>query len=659
MAGMNLKKKYWVLIGLYVLGFTALLALVVWGAVWRFMSPGAQREIISVCTENFGLIFLIAVVILIGQLFLLNEIFQNYIVPLYWLREEALLIAGANSGHRIRIKKGSREIRDVAEAINSLAGCLGTAQEQTWMSAEQYHGETKERLSLYETLLDSLPYGVVACTLEGEILAFNGRAGALFTPSTSCGSSSCGLLGLHRSLSRVLPEVSPLNRALAEMRDSQGKDASEAREFTCPGPGNRLFHVQLTPLVRNGAIWGFVLAIRDVARDLAADPQAQGISRRWPMTPCRPEELLKAAVDGMDEGVRVRFEGTAEDEPPWIEADEYPCVLALRELIREIGHRGGVEQIHCRLEQNEADAVLVFSGQGDGPGDLATWRDTALAASTGGSVSLRIEDILFLHGMRVESRTREEGREWELELRMPLAAGSEGAMRDRPGAALEARLEMPGPAQAEAALYRPDSPLSELTYTVFDTETTGLSPQAGDEIISLSAVRIVNGRLQSREIFNQLIDPGRIVPEESIQAHGIRPEMLEGQPRIEEVLPLFLEFAANTVLVAHNAVFDMEFLRAKEAGTGVRITNPVLDTALLAAAVKPHQRDHSLEATAKRLGVAVRARHTSYGDAVTTARIWLKLIPLLATQGIYTLEQACQASQRVSASPHIGIRDQE
>jgi DNA polymerase-3 subunit epsilon len=657
MTGMNLKKKYWVLIGLYVLGFTALLALVVWGAVWRFLSPRAQSEILSIFADNFGLIFLVAVVALIGQLFLLNEIFQNYIVPLYWLREEALLIAGANPGHRIRIEKGSREIQDVAEAINSLAGCLSTAQEQTWRSAERYHEEMKERLGLHEALLDSLPHGVVACTLSGEILAYNRRAGALFTPSPTCGSSSCGLLGLHRSLRRVLPDASPLDRVLAEMQGEQGAGSEGVREFTCPGPGDRLFHVRLAPLAQNGSIRGCTLVIHDLGRDVAAHVQARHIFRKWPMAPCRPEELLQAAAQGLSEGV-LRLEGVSGETELWIEADEYPFVVALRELVREIGHRSGTQEVRCRVERDADDAVLVLFGLGSGPGELTQWRERPIATAAGGSASLRIEDVLLVHGMRVESRTGKEEREWELRLRMPLVSGRVDLLMARAGTEPERRLEVPTQAQAEAACYRPDSPLTELTYTVFDTETTGLNPQAGDEIISLSAVRIVNGRLQPREIFNQLIDPGRIVPEESIGAHGIRPEMLEGQPRIEEVLPLFLEFAANTVLVAHNAVFDLEFLRGKETDAGLRIDNPVLDTALLAAALKPHQKDHGLEATAKRLGVAVRARHTSYGDAVTTARVWLKLIPLLASQGVHTLEQACLASQRVYASPQIGMQGQ-
>ena len=74
---------------------------------------------------------------------------------------------------------------------------------------------------------------------------------------------------------------------------------------------------------------------------------------------------------------------------------------------------------------------------------------------------------------------------------------------------------------------------------MFDTETTGLDPSAGDEIIQIGATRIVNGKLRRQECFEQLVDPRRAIPEASIPIHGIRPEMVAGQPTIDAVLPAF------------------------------------------------------------------------------------------------------------------------
>jgi DNA polymerase-3 subunit epsilon len=188
---------------------------------------------------------------------------------------------------------------------------------------------------------------------------------------------------------------------------------------------------------------------------------------------------------------------------------------------------------------------------------------------------------------------------------------------------------------------------------VFDTETTGLDPTGGDEIVQLGAVRIVNGRLRDEEIIDQLVNPRRPVPESSVAIHGIAPEMLASQPLITEVLPRFHDFARDAVLVAHNAAFDMKMLQMKEAVTGLRFDQPVLDTLLLSTIVHPHQEGHSLDAIAGRLNIGIIGRHTALGDALATAEVLLKLIPLLEAQGVMTLNDALTASAQ---SPYARLR---
>jgi DNA polymerase-3 subunit epsilon len=122
--------------------------------------------------------------------------------------------------------------------------------------------------------------------------------------------------------------------------------------------------------------------------------------------------------------------------------------------------------------------------------------------------------------------------------------------------------------------------------------------------------------------------------------------MLKGQPRIETVLPAFHAFCEDTVLVAHNAAFDMRFLQLKEESTGVRFTQPVLDTLLLSPVIHPNQESHRIEAIAERLGVNVIGRHTALGDAIVTGEVFLRMIPLLGELGIRTLGQAREAAQR-------------
>jgi DNA polymerase III subunit epsilon len=100
------------------------------------------------------------------------------------------------------------------------------------------------------------------------------------------------------------------------------------------------------------------------------------------------------------------------------------------------------------------------------------------------------------------------------------------------------------------------------------------------------------------------------------------------------------------VLVAHNAAFDMKFLQLKEAETGLTFDHPVLDTLLLSAVVHPNQESHRLEAIAERFNITVLGRHTALGDAMVTAEVWLRLIPLMQEMGIHTMRQAREAAQK-------------
>lgn len=190
-----------------------------------------------------------------------------------------------------------------------------------------------------------------------------------------------------------------------------------------------------------------------------------------------------------------------------------------------------------------------------------------------------------------------------------------------------------------------DRALADVAFTVFDTETTGLDATRGDEIISVGAVRVVNGRLLRQETFERLVDPGRRVPATSTAVHGITGDMLVGRPTIDAVLPEFARYARDTVLVGHNVGFDLQFLRLKESRTGVRLTQPVLDTLLLDAAVHPDHDEHSLEAIAARLGVHIVGRHTALGDALVTGEVFVRLLKLLKGRGITTIGQAAEASR--------------
>jgi DNA polymerase-3 subunit epsilon len=193
-----------------------------------------------------------------------------------------------------------------------------------------------------------------------------------------------------------------------------------------------------------------------------------------------------------------------------------------------------------------------------------------------------------------------------------------------------------------------ERPLDELTYVVLDSETTGLDP-ARDQIVSIAGV-VVRGRTVRRgEVFDALVNPGRPIPAMSARLHGISDAAVADCPPLDVVLPAFLDFAAGAVLVGHHVWFDLHILSREARSLRVEpalLEHPVLDTVALSQVVHGTLPNHGLEAVAARLGVIVRGRHSALGDALTTAEILIRLLPLLEKRGVQTLGQALAAARR-------------
>jgi DNA polymerase-3 subunit epsilon len=402
----------------------------------------------------------------------------------------------------------------------------------------------------------------------------------------------------------------------------------------------------------------FLAIIRDEAVRLGARVEealrdsAEALRSEWRLAEILGRDLLAAlrrALEG-ELGAEVTVEDPGDDL--WLELESYAVVRAATQLATHLRRDAGAERLTLALERSgrHARLDLGWAERPPAPETLRAWTEEPLAGA--GSASVR--DVLDRHGGEAWCEADERDRA-RLRLLLPLAPAAPEAPAVPAAAATGAGRAALGSRPefydfdlfraADGATELDERRLDELAYTVFDTETTGLNPSAGDEIVSIGAVRVVNGRLLRHETFDRLVDPRRPLSPLSARLTGIRPELLEGQPAIDEVLPAFARFCEDTVLVGHDVGFDLRFLELKEERTGVRLRQPVLDTLLLSAALEPEQDDHSLEALAARLGVSVVGRHTALGDAILTGEIFLRQLRLLAAQGLNTLGDARAAAR--------------
>jgi DNA polymerase-3 subunit epsilon len=412
-----------------------------------------------------------------------------------------------------------------------------------------------------------------------------------------------------------------------------------------------LGYADLEPAMRErflGVVRDEVGAMGRRVNDLA-HRATQRLKTRWPMEDMLGADLVTAAQRRVAQHCDRPVTLDTIDTSLWLKVDSYTLLLALTYLAHRLVDEFEVRFLQLRLQgtATHAQLDLVWSGQAMSNETVMSWEMDAMRFGSERS-PLTVRDVVERHGGEMWFERERARHQAFFRFMLPLAS-VQGVVDAELGESEYSRPEyydfdLFKMADQSSAL--DDRPLSELTYTVFDTETTGLNPAGGDAIIQIGAARIVNGKLLRQECFDQLVDPGRRIPAASIPIHGITDDMVVGKPGIAQVLPLFHAYAQDTVLVAHNAAFDMRFLQLQEEATGVAFHQPVLDTLLLSAVVHPQQESHRLEAIAERFNVTVLGRHTALGDALVTAEIWLRMIPLLQEQGIHTLRQAREAAQK-------------
>jgi DNA polymerase III subunit epsilon len=580
--------------------------------VWSGLRSGERAVFERVLSDHAAFAIVIAVVFVVGLAVLLAVFFRLYVKASSRLAEEARVIGSVNASHRIE-PRGPKEMRELAAAVNELGRRyqeLEAEGERRLRLAAADLGEERDRLA---AVMAELTQPVLVCNQEGQIVLYNDAAQRL--------DGAERLIGLGRSVFDLV-DRDVVERALTRARRDR---PLPARVATTSGRGE-LIRMHLAPIrSREAAMEGFLLAFHDVV----GGPESPSAER---VEEVRANDLVSALVSKLEEAVGLRAEVGDVDGTLWLALETRALMEALAEIARRVHEARSLDGLRLELHVDGPQGCLdlVWKGESLESESVRSWQEELAAGWT---------------GLELSSRAGETGTAL-LRVRVALA-----------GPAADSDVSAAAPSRPifydfdlfDAARRRPEWDarlLAELSYSVFDAETTGLDPAAGDEILSLGAVRIVNGRLLRQEAFEQLVDPGRPAALESLEVHGISPEMTRGQPTIEEVLPRFAQFVEGSVLLGHNVAFDLRFLELKEAASRVRLTNPVLDTLLLSAVVHPNQEDHSLEAIAERVGVSVLDRHSALGDAILTAEIFLKLIPLLAAEGILTLEDALEASRR-------------
>ena len=668
------------IVGALLIGFAA--SLVVGFVVLAFiLGETAARPIIIIGAVLLGMFLTLAELIL-----------RRLARPLDRLALDVGIVARENLGHHFGL--GTRHwLRGLTRGIEAMRSRLTSVEARGAQALAEAQNQGAEQKRWLEAILLDLTDGVVVCNLQHQVLLYNQAAAELLGGTQN--------LGLGRSLFPFLAREPVLHALERQMQRLESGWAAPGARFMCGAAGGqRLLGARLgivldaknTP---NGYVLSFTelsqeetaLAKRDdllelateelraptanlraAAETLSQNPDLPDVQRaafqkvvldesvtlsnrlealarayrelgggRWMMAEIHSSDLIASLIRRLM-GSPVQLTPTG--LPDWLYGDSLALLILLELLLRQLHSSTGAEafDIAVSRSENRIYVDLVWQGEPVPAGQLESWLNRPLV---GGLGPLTGRVVLRRHGSDAWSQSAGAGM---ARLRIPLASAQVGAPRERPLRPQRPEfydfdlLCHPVPTGRFA-----DRPLKQLTYVAFDLETTGLRPAEGDQVVAIAGVRIVNGRILTTETFERLVNPGRPIPEVSIRFHGITDEMVGDKPPFAVVLPAFHLFAADAVLVAHNAAFDVTFLY-RAAEPALRFDQPVVDTLLLSAHLYPAEVDHSLDAIAARLGLEVVQRHSALGDSLLAAAVLLRLLDRCEEHGITRLGQLIAAT---------------
>jgi DNA polymerase-3 subunit epsilon len=668
------------LVGLFLVGFAVLL--VANFATLMFVLGGPAARPIAIAGAVLLAIFLA----------LAGLILHRLARPLDRLALDVAILARENLDHRL----GTSPVHWLGKltgGIEAMRERLTSAEARSARALAAAESRGAEQRRWLEAILLDLTEGIVVCNLQHQVLLYNQAAADLLGGTQS--------FGLGRSLFPFLAREPVLHALERQMQRLDSGWAAPGARFMCGAAGGqRLLGARLgIVLDAHGAPNGYVLSfaelseaetalakrddllelatqqlrapianLRAAAETLANNPdlpqpqraafdkvvldesmalsnQLDALARsyrdlgggRWMMAEIYSNDLIASLIRRV---VDAPLQITATGLPDWLYGDSLSLLVLIEALLRQLHAATSAEAFDVAVSRSENRIYLdlVWRGAPVVEGQLETWLGRPLA---GGLGPLTGRVVLRRHGSDAWSQPAGPGM---ARLRIPLASAQVGPPRERP-------LKPQRPEFYDFDLLRhpvptgrfADRPLKQLTYVAFDLETTGLKPAEGDQVVSIAGVRIVNGRILTTETFERLVNPGRAIPEASIRFHGITDEMVRDKPPFAMVLPAFHRFAADAVLVAHNAAFDMTFVHRAGEGT-LSFDQPVVDTLLLSAHLDPGEADHSLDAIAARLGLEILERHSALRDSLLTAAILLRLLDRCEEHGIARLGQLIAAT---------------
>jgi DNA polymerase-3 subunit epsilon len=630
---------------------------------------------------------LFAVFAVVAQLLL-----QRVARPLDRLALDVEIIARQNPTHRFGYGAG-HWLGWLTQSIEVLQARLASEKAQGARALAEAQNRAAEQKHWLEAILLDLTEGILVCNLQHQVLLYNQAAADLLGPTQN--------FGLGRSLFPSLAREPVLHALERQMQRLDSGWAGPGARFVCGAAGGqRLLGARIgIVLDAKGSPNGYVLSFSELGEEEKALAKRDDLLELATEGMRAPIANLRAAAEtlsehpGLPDSQRVAFEKVVLDEslalsnqlealaqgyrqlgggrwmmaeiysndliaslirrlmgtplqitaiglPDWLYGDSLSLLILLELLLRQLHDATAVDAFDVAVSRGENRIYLdlIWHGEPVPAGVLEGWLNRPLS---GGLGPLTGRIVLRRHGSDAWSQPAEPGL---ARLRIPLAPAQPGSPRERPLRPQRPEfydfdlLQHPVPTGRFA-----ERPLKQLTYVAFDLETTGLRPAEGDKVVSIAGVRVVNGRILTTETFERLVNPGRTIPEASIRFHRITDEMVREKPPLAVVLPEFERFAVDAVLVAHNAAFDITFLR-HAAENMAFFEQPVVDTLLLSAHLYPNEADHSLDAIAARLGLEVMQRHSAVGDSLLTAAILLRLLDRCEERGIARLGQLIAAT---------------